>query len=296
MPAHLFNFTNCNDLSIVEIGKQKCPPCNTYGPAIRQNYIFHYVISGKGSFHSSTSKKSTDSSVPWKDEPSSPYTEVCAGEGFLIEPGSIHMYSADAEDPWHYMWIEFNGFFASQYLKACNINNKDFIYRPKDYTVHTSQQILTHLNAIFENPGASKTFILGHLHLFFDALASNAKTDTLALTPIHWNTAGNIYLDEAIRYITNYYPEIRSLEEISDFCKISKSHLGRLFREHFHTSLQNFLIQYRLQKAQELLATTNLPIYEIAAKVGYQSELNLLRAFKKQFGISPKDFRKETSI
>ena len=48
MACYVFNF-NLHDLNLVEIGKQKCTPLYSFGPFIRNEYIFHYVISGKGS-------------------------------------------------------------------------------------------------------------------------------------------------------------------------------------------------------------------------------------------------------
>lgn len=48
MTAFIFNFNDFQDLSLVEIGKQKCSPLYSFGPFIRNEYIFHYVISGKG--------------------------------------------------------------------------------------------------------------------------------------------------------------------------------------------------------------------------------------------------------
>ena len=47
MACYVFNF-NLHDLNLVEIGKQKCTPLYSFGPFIRNEYIFHYVISGKG--------------------------------------------------------------------------------------------------------------------------------------------------------------------------------------------------------------------------------------------------------
>lgn len=46
MACYVFNF-NLHDLNLVEIGKQKCTPLYSFGPFIRNEYIFHYVISGK---------------------------------------------------------------------------------------------------------------------------------------------------------------------------------------------------------------------------------------------------------
>ena len=89
---------------------------------------------------------------------------------------------------------------------------------------------------------------------------------------------------------------IRSLDEISNYCNVSRSHLTKLFRANLHMSLQEYLIQFRINKSLDLLASTNLPVYQIAYHVGYENELNFLRAFKKQMGISPSTWRKQNKL
>lgn len=102
MACYVFNF-NLHDLNLVEIGKQKCTPLYSFGPFIRNEYIFHYVISGKG--FCSMGHDVQESSVQRPDKPSGGPTshEVRAGEGFLIEPHTKHIYNADLNDPWHYI-------------------------------------------------------------------------------------------------------------------------------------------------------------------------------------------------
>ena len=48
MVVYLFNFNTCQDLALLEIGDQQCSPLYAFGPNIRNEYIFHYVVSGKG--------------------------------------------------------------------------------------------------------------------------------------------------------------------------------------------------------------------------------------------------------
>ena len=117
MACYVFNF-NLHDLNLVEIGKQKCTPLYSFGPFIRNEYIFHYVISGKG--YCSMGHDVQESSVQKPDQPSGGPTahEVRAGEGFLIEPHTKHIYNADLNDPWHYIWVVFSGASAPHLLRS----------------------------------------------------------------------------------------------------------------------------------------------------------------------------------
>ncbi len=48
MESYIFNFNEYQDLNLLEIGDQQCTPLYSFGPYIRNEYIFHYVLSGKG--------------------------------------------------------------------------------------------------------------------------------------------------------------------------------------------------------------------------------------------------------
>lgn len=222
---------------------------------------------------------------------------VKAGEGFLIEPHTRHIYYADGQDPWHYIWVVFKGLSVPLYLHKCGLSQTNFIYYPKNYQIQTSQKIRSHLMTILENPNAEPSFIIGHFSLFFSELINNSNWQNSPSQAVPKHLAlSNHYISQAISYIQRRYCEIHSLDEIAEFCHVSLSHLGRLFRENLHMSLQEYLIRYRLNKARELLSTTSLSIGEISVLVGYQNELNLLRAFKKAYGISPSAWRKQNYV
>ena len=166
MACYVFNF-NLHDLNLVEIGKQKCTPLYSFGPFIRNEYIFHYVISGKG--YCSMGHDVQESSVQKPDQPSGGPTahEVRAGEGFLIEPHTKHIYNADLNDPWHYIWVVFSGASAPHLLRACGLSKTNIVYHPKDTTIQTSQNIRQPLMNILEHPDASEAAVMGNFYLFW---------------------------------------------------------------------------------------------------------------------------------
>lgn len=83
------------------------------------------------------------------------------------------------------------------------------------------------------------------------------------------------------------------MADIAESCKIHRNYLGRIFREQLGTSPQEFLITYRMNKAVQLLKTTELSIKDIGIAVGYPNQLHFSRAFKKVYGIPPSRWRKE---
>lgn len=296
MPTYLIECGDYQDLALIEIGDQKCAPLYSFGPFVRNEYIFHYIISGKGYV---ALNKGSDTEVGRINNIRTIKAEypIKAGEGFLIEPHTKHIYFADEEEPWHYVWVVFKGLSAPSYLHQCGLSRTNYIYRPIDYNVKTSQKIRCHLMSILENPNADPAFIIGHFSLFFSELIKNSARDQVLFQNFPQKASrSNHYMTQALAYIHGNHCKIRSIDEIADFCHISRSHLGRLFRETLHISPQEYLIQYRLNRAKYLLSSTTMPICDIASDVGYQNELNLLRAFKKAFGVSPSVWRSENTV
>ena len=68
------------DLTIYQYGYEKCEPLHSFGPYVRNNYLFHYVMSGKGCLHANDEAGNTT------------YYEIEAGNGFIIEPGYVNTY------------------------------------------------------------------------------------------------------------------------------------------------------------------------------------------------------------
>ena len=72
-------------------GREVCAPGHTFGPAVREYYLLHYVVRGTGTFRRGQAA----------------YT-LRAGELFVIRPWETTIYAADRTDPWEYIWVGFD--------------------------------------------------------------------------------------------------------------------------------------------------------------------------------------------
>lgn len=84
-----------------------------------------------------------------------------------------------------------------------------------------------------------------------------------------------------------------SLSELSRLAGINKNKLNQGFRELYGISAFEFLRYKRLERGKELLITKEKSIAEISAEIGYAQQCNFTKAFKKQFGVSPKRYTRE---
>ncbi|MNO39480.1 HTH-type transcriptional activator RhaS [compost metagenome] len=109
-------------------------------------------------------------------------------------------------------------------------------------------------------------------------------------------TAGFQTTQERLRlmleFIYENYTERIRLADIASAAKVSKSEALRCFKEGADTSPVDYLIQFRLNKARELLQTTENTVTEIAASVGFENIGYFGRMFKKAYSVTPKYLRK----
>lgn len=104
----------------------------------------------------------------------------------------------------------------------------------------------------------------------------------------------NTHLRKAITYIQEHSSSEISLKEVSQALFISESYLAKLFKTEINTTFVEFVTQVRIKYSLELLKDGQMPIYEIAQKVGYKDYRYFSMVFKKMIGITPKEFQKKS--
>lgn len=95
-----------------------------------------------------------------------------------------------------------------------------------------------------------------------------------------------------IDYIARHLHEKLSVEMLADHFGYSAGYLTRLFRRYTGSSPYQFILRTRLDHSKHLLATTDLPVQEIADQTGFSSLANFSSAFHKSVGQTPREFRK----
>ncbi len=118
----VFPNENFVDLGLYQCGWEQCKPSHTFGPATRNHYLFHYVISGTGVL------LADDSSGHTQNHP------VKSGQGFMLFPGQITTYTADKKLPWEYVWLEFDGLRVKEAIELAGLSKNQPVYhaRSKD--------------------------------------------------------------------------------------------------------------------------------------------------------------------
>lgn len=265
-------------LRLYQYGWEQCSPFHSFGPFVRNHYLFHYVISGRGFLDRYTAEEATQR------------YDLEAGQGFLILPGQINTYSANRDDPWKYVWLEFDGLRAPGYLDAAGLGDSQPVYRSKDLAL--SEKLKDTMLYIASNPTASTLHQIGHLCLFLDALIQSSATKRES----HGVQLKDFYIQEAIHFMEQNYQRDLSIEEIAAVCKLNRSYFSKLFKESKGCPPQEFLIRMRLAKASEMMKTTSMSIGDIAILCGYPNQLHFSRSFKQRYGVSPREWRSKNKL
>ena len=274
----VFPNENFVDLGLYQFGWEQTTPAHSFGPAARNHYLFHYVISGTGTLMADDSKGVTQT------------YQIKSGQGFMLFPGQISTYVSDKALPWEYTWLEFDGLRVREMVEIAGITKDNPVYHAnsKDLRLNMMEEMLY----IVKNADKSPFHLIGHLYLFLDYLTRSAATMRLKQS----GRLRDFYVKEALSFIEQNFQNDISVEDIAEFCGLNRSYFGKIFHYTIGKSPQEFLMSYRMQKATELLKLTQLSIGDIGNAVGYPNQLHFSRAFKNFYGISPREWRNANRV
>lgn len=258
-------------LSVYNVGKEKCDSLHQWGPGIRDHYLIHYVISGKG-YYMVNGKTYTISSK----------------EAFIIYPNTEISYVADKNDPWEYTWVGFNGSDASIILKATDFSKENPVIKKLSF----GKEIQNTIMSIYSNRGnefENAVEMTGQLYTLLAFFMKSAQKESR-------QNSANIYVQKSIEFITSNYSYPITIEDIASYVGISRSHLFRSFDATLNMSPKEFLTEFRIKQACYLLENSNLSITVIANSIGFDNSLYFSRAFKKSKNLSPKEYRQKKLV
>lgn len=154
-----------------------------------------------------------------------------------------------------------------------------------------SEPIIEMLNDVFNMDSLSR---LGKIFGLLDEIRK-AQYQTLSQLPqksIKENQGRR--LDSVFNFTLENYHRPIQLDEVAEVVHMNKAAFCRYFKQHTRKTYLNFLNEIRLQKATELLKTTDFPIAQIAYEVGFNNLSNFNKTFRIITGGTPKSYRNGT--
>ncbi len=263
--------TNSPELYMYYCGISACPPGHIWGPAMREHYVIHYILSGEGIL------KVRDSIYHLKEK-----------DGFLLCPKDISTYTASKYNPWEYVWVGFHGLNAFHYLQRAQLTGENPVFH-----FNGSSQIrdclleLVKVNS--EYAPSTDLRIQSLLNLFLAELIDNAPQYNSGGP----HTAKDQYVRKAIGYIQTNYMDRITVSILADYIGLDRSYLTTIFKERLNVSPQAYITRFRMNRACTLLKDEAIPITEVAILSGYKDPVVFQKAFKNTLGITPSKYRNQ---
>ncbi|MGL4736001.1 MAG: AraC family transcriptional regulator [Cellulosilyticaceae bacterium] len=242
------------DIKPLVCGEETCEKAHAFGPATRDYYLLHYVLSGKGRFRT----------------PRGQY-EVGKGQFFVIRPFEVTYYEADQMEPWHYCWVGFESQLDLGYLLCA-----DVMSLPQGEHLFRAMKDSDGLAAGREFYVCAKLYeLLGQL----EAVGVPQKDQS------------RVYVEQVQNYISANYMKPITVELLAQKVGLERSYFSRVFRSYIGKSPQQYLVDFRLEKAAELISSHSYTPTRAAQSVGYGDFFNFSKMFKKKFGSAPSQYK-----
>ena len=162
--------------------------------------------------------------------------------------------------------------------KALKIGVEDYILKP--VSKKDINEIITKL--IYELNQEKKHI---EVEKIINKISNNENTDS--------QTVNSKYRDIILKKFEENYSNVSfNLNSLADDMNLSSGYLSSLFKSLFGIPFQDYLNNIRMEKAKLLLLTTDLKNYEISDQIGFDNVYYFNSKFKKTFGVTPKEFKK----
>lgn len=226
------------------------------------------------------------------------------GEGQEITPGSAVIVSSEAHgllraSQLNEVEITFYCVDAEKLSGVLSLSEQHFL---RQTAQHKKRSVRIHLAGTprasdFSQLRAASSALdssqrLNLVRLFMDSIDWQAALDPAPSSP--WKDGR-----ERFRSVINNIPASEfvelSMAELAPMMSCSPRHLNRLFRTELGTSFREKQIELRLARACELLANSDAKVVEVALESGYQSSSVFSELFKRHFGVSPGQWRRQNA-
>ena len=203
------------------------------------------------------------------------------GTMYVLYPHDpMQQYVTDAGVQWTIYWIGITGSFVYQFLQHIGV-------APECPTL-----ALPHFS-IIEDRMEKMVFAMKNLN--YNAALQCQEHLYRILALIHEDSCApeaRDYVEQALYIIRHNFGQNLSLESIANSINIDKSYLARLFKEKRNETVMQCLTNCRMAEAERILQSTAYSVREAALFCGFADEFYFSRVFRKHFGVSPSEYRK----
>lgn len=243
------------------------PVMSTIRPLGRPDYQILYISSGKATFYINGEPR-----------------EVPAGHMVIYPPRSLQQYAYYLEDKPEVYWLHFTGEDAQTLIKDAGFSGDHILYT--GISAKYQDLFLSMIKELQLPRPCSEELSSLYLRQLFLTLKRLKEEGGYKKTEIKEE------MEQAIHYFHENFTRDIQVEEYAKRLHMSTCWFIRSFKQYAGMPPGKYITSIRVNKAKELLESTDYTVGEIGTIIGYENPLYFSRIFKKQTGLSPAEYRK----
>lgn len=205
--------------------------------------------------------------------------EVGAGSTYLFYPSSAQHYKYLKEEGGEYYWLHFSGRDIPELMSRYGLCEGKIEVGNAKSTLAQITKMMT--KALSEKYKYADDFVEGLLYSILSLISAPPNISSP--------------FSRAIRILRDPQSNV-TVEELAQMYNMTPNHFIRSFKKYVGASPNAFHISVRIDNACDMLTSTDMSIESIAHASGYEDPLYFSRAFKKQTGMSPTEYRKRVVL
>jgi AraC-like DNA-binding protein len=260
-------------LSLVEYACFDCPSGGVLPLEKPDVFCLFYVRKGKGVY------TLTGTKYP-----------ASAGDIFAVYPDTVVKCRADGKEPWSLYSVSFEGIDARLLLNAASFQPKSPLRHLEDKAAEGLIKIMEGIYALRNQSLFGSILSTATLHLLMSLLIKTASWNPADM-PSGWT--GTVHFQNALNFINEKYSNPIGVDDIASHVCVSRSRLFQIFKQQIFMSPQQYLTEYRVREARNLLEKRSGSVKDIANAVGIEDSQYFSRMFKQFTGKSPTEYMRQ---
>lgn len=214
----------------------------------------------------------------WPEKNSSAPQPVHPGGMILLYPDIWHRYEPDRELGWHEYWILARGPWLAQLLGSPPFLSEPLPLLPDSRLLHSFVRVID----------LQQTRSTGYLtEMAGETMAIVSRMSVLLTRRSIQPPPRPDLLETVSAYLEEHLAAQPDLEALAASLNVSYAHLRRLFQQSTGTSLHQYFLDLRINRAKQLLERKDLSVKQVGHAVGFEDPYYFSRVFKKRTGIAP---------
>jgi AraC-like DNA-binding protein len=213
-----------------------------------------------------------------------------AGEAFLVFPNQFHLYSDIEADSFSWLFFTFN------------LHRSDLVAALQDSPRKLDAAAFACLDRLLDAWIRGRNGSLDELELSYriaGLLRALLACPKIPVSRCRLHQGGDrrgLIMEQINAHVRKNLGKSTTISELSESLGYSVSYVRAIFRERLGVSLGKYIRESRLSEAAQLLQEPAIKVTDVAERCGFESLVVFSRAFKKTFGISPKDYSKMVQL